>query len=286
MNETVITEETNTTADTAAPAGYVVDGRSRSVQVEYTDRKLIVEHQFVKAEDRELIQYYLAAPSIKANAKGRVEILGQPSAPAAKLHDQACSGVRILSLTGELKKELTLEAVRELRQSIKADGVLSYIGGYYDVELGTESGDMDDLLFDRDVQLTATVKTRPTASGKVDKTFKIFLNRPDDLSFDRFVNHSSTTSLIDKSDAMLAEFLGDENLAALTGGEDEGERVAFSKTTQHVRQFLDVVRRNIVGAEGIVFEGAAYNPSRNAAMVNALDPVLLIQIGAALRNFS
>ena len=137
--------------------------------------------------------------TVEVGAELAVVGSGQPSAPAAVLHDQTCGQLKRFSLTGELQKEYTLAEIRSLRQSPKADGMVNFIGQYYDVELSVESGDMDDLLFDRETQLTATVKTRPYANGKVDKIFKIFLSRPDDITSERFANQSSGTSLIDKT---------------------------------------------------------------------------------------
>lgn len=280
--EVVVAPAVKQAADTNP---YIVDEKFRTIEVEYPEQKFKLEHGFTKADSRELVQYYLAAPSVKANAKGEVKLLGQPSGPAALLHDQTCGQLKRLSLTGEVQKEYTLEEIRQMRQSPKADGMVNFIGQYYDVELSVESGDMDDLLFDRETQLTATVKTRPSASGKVDKTFKVFLSRPDDITSERFANQSSGTSLIDKNDAMLLEFLGDEALAEMTGGVDEGERVGFSKTTQYIRTFLDVADKNIQGAENVLFEGQPFNPARRNAFVQALDPILKIQIAAAYRNF-
>jgi hypothetical protein len=264
---------------------YVADEKFRTIEVEYTEQKFTLAHNFVCPDNRDLVKYYLAAPSVKSNSKGEVKLLGQPSAPAAKLHDEICGGMKMLTIAGELKKEFTLEQIREMRQSVKADGVVSFIGSYYDVELSVESGEMDDLLFDRATQLTATVKTRPFASGKVDKVFKIFLNRQDDLTFDRFVSHSSGTSLIDKNDSLLTEFLGEDNLAEMTGGVDEGERIAFSKTTQYVRQFIDAFDKAFDGAENVLVEGQEYSAGRRNAFIQAIDPVLKVQISSAMRNF-
>src|SRR6185369_17409848 len=129
----------------------------------------------------------------------------------------------------------------------------------------------------RATQLEATVKTRPGSKGKVDKTFKIFLTVPDDLSMERFTSQSSSNSFVDKTDSLLSEFLGDEMLAEMTGGEDEGERVAFSKTISHVRMFIDIVNKNFDGAENVLFEGQDYTPATRNKFLTALDPVLKIQ---------
>ncbi len=284
--------ETPTPVSEAAPVTpainsdlYEINQPSRTVEVEYADQKFKLQHDIKRADDRELIQYYLAAPSVKANSKGEVRMVGTPDAPAAELHDNTCVGVRRLTMEGDVSAEYTLEQIRGLRQSIKSDGMLAYLGGYYDVELVSASGNLDDLLFDRDTQLTAIVKTRPDGS-KVDKTFRIVLNRLDDLTLGRFRNHSHATSIIDeKRDETLIEFIGDENLAAMTGDEDEGERVAFTKTTQYVRQFIDVYNRSFETFEDATFDGKPYSAKDRNAVLAGTDPVLKISVAFAIRNF-
>jgi hypothetical protein len=283
------TEAVNTQTAAAAAAvdhsnAYVVDAPNRTVEVEYPDHKFKFEHAFVRAEPRDLIRYYLNAPSLKAVSESGTRYLGQPQAPAAELHDLTCNGLRRLSMTGQEQKVYALEDIRKMMQSAKAEGIAQYIGGYYEVELKSATGDMDDVLFGRATELEAIVKVRP--SGKVEKTFKLFLNRPNDMSFARFTSQSQSPESIDpKRDTLLMEYIGEEALAEMTGGEDEGEKVSFQKVTQFVRSFMAIFDENFSGAENVTFEGDAYNPQKRNQFLATLDPVLKIQVAAALRNF-
>lgn len=264
---------------------YAIDAATRTVEVDYSDKKFKLQHDINKADDRELVKYYLDSPAVKANSKGEVKNLGMPDAPAAALHDEVCSGLRRLDMEDKVVKTYTLEQIRRMGQTFKSEGILSYIGGYYDVELEMASGDLDDLLFDRDTQLVAVVKTRPDGN-KVDKTFKIILNRLDDLTLNRFKNHSHSTSMIDeKQDKTLMEYIGEENLAAMTGDEDEGRRVAFTKTTQYIRQFIDTYNKSFESFENATFNGEPYSAKDRNAVLAETDPVLKVAIAFAVRNF-
>lgn len=277
----VTPEATVKTPDTNA---YQVDTESRTVAVEYPEHKFQLEHEFKHPEKRELIHFFLNAPQVKAVQEGETRLLGSPEQPSAELHDKTCKALRRLSMKGDEQKKYSLEQIRELAQKAKAEAVATYLFAYYEVELKSPTGDMDDILFGRESEIEATVKVRP--GGKVEKTFKVLLSRPNDLEFSRFTQGSQGSSIIDpKRDTLLMEFLGDEALAEMTGGEDEGDRVMFQKTTQFVRSFFEIFDKNFSGAENVIFEGEAYNPQKRNQFLAALDPVLKFQIAFALRNF-
>lgn len=264
---------------------YAIDAPVRTIVVDYPDRKMKIAHDFKKVDDRDIIQYYLNAPSLKARAKGEAKLLGTPDAPAAELHDLTCQAARQLDLEGNVTREFTQEEIRELWPSMKIDGMMAYLGGYYSVELESETGNQDDLLFDRAMRLVAKVKTHPTGR-KSESSFKVYVNRPDALSLNRFINQSSTTSVVDeRRDEIIQDFIGEENLEAMTGDEDEGERMAFFKETQHVRQFIDVYNKNFDGFEDVTFNGEPYQPKDSTPATAATDPVLKIAVSFAMRNF-
>lgn len=281
--------ENNTTFETPTPEtnntnAYVVDARTRAIPVEFADHKFRLVHE-VKAPDRKDLQrYFLNAPSLRSVSEEEMRSLGSPEAPAADLHDLVCDALRRESMTGELQREYSLVEIRELVQRAKAEAIGVYLFGYYDVELKSASGEMDDILFGRESKIEAIVKVRPT--GKVEQTFKIFLTRPNDLNFSRFTSQSHGTATIDpKRDTLLMEYLGDDALGEMTSGEDEGNRVIFQKTTKYVRSFFDIIDKSFAGAENVTFEGRAYDPQTREQFLAKLDPVLKVQLADALRNF-
>lgn len=277
--------ETSVNSVNSQSTAYVVDAPVRSVPVEYPEAKMTFVHDFQRIEERELIHYYLAAPSYSViNKDGERKPLGAPQAPSAELHNLTCKALRKLNSKGDVVQEFEQTKIRALRQNPKAEGVLAYLGSYYDVKLEAETGNMDDVLFGLCDRIIATVKVRPL--GKVEQTFKLFLNVPDDLTYSRFQSQASSFASVDPDrDQTLEEFLGSETLEEITGGEDEGDRVSFGKTTMIVRVFFDIFRKTFAGGENIVCGGKPYTDINHNEFVKNFDPVLMLQVANALRNF-